>query len=95
MEAGRPSSLSCAHKRIRPTMMRLIELLSCTKGCPDGWFGYIHLKLKLDKNSSNYLVREKIGLCMRMYLACAFWKGFYRAEESFTIVLIEHFDFLL
>ena len=52
--------------------MRLNELLSYTKECPDGWSKYALLNLKLDKNSSSCLVREKIGVYVRKYPVCAF-----------------------
>lgn len=64
MEVKQPSSLPCASQRIYPTIVKLDELLSYTKRCPDVWSRHVSLKLKSDKDNSNYLVTKKVSVYM-------------------------------
>ena len=64
------SSLSYTSQRICPETMRLDELISRTKGCPDGWSKHAPPKLKSYKNSSNCLMRKKVGIWVCIPYLC-------------------------
>ena len=72
---------------VRLASLELDKLLSCTKGCPDRWFGHASSKLKSEsnKNESNYFE----WLCTRVPFSC-FSRGFYRVNDTIVIVLIMH-----
>ena len=86
-EVRRTSSLLRTSWRVRSVVLELDELLSYTKRCLNGWSGYVLLKLKSNKSSSNYFEEKIRHLCARVPCSC-FLEGLYRAVD--TIVLTMH-----
>ena len=94
MEVRQLSSLLCAFRRVRLAIIKLGGFFSYTKGCPDRWFGHAPPKLKSSKNNSSFLVGESQCVYACVPRLC-FLEDLYRVDETATIVLTRHFDFLL
>ena len=86
-EVRRTSSLFRTTWRVRSVVLELDELLSYTKRCLNGWSGYVPLKLKSNKSSSNYFEGKNRHMCARVPCSC-FLEGLYRVVD--IVVLTMH-----
>ena len=91
VEVRQTSSLLRVSWKVCPTVLEPNGLLFYTKGCPDQWSGHAPSKIKSNKSSSNYFMRESECMYVRIPCSC-FLKGLYKVDDTITVVLTMHSD---